>query len=265
MTYPVKVWACPIAGENGYYVLDARKCERLPARTPTAPVAVEVDLHYNILPPGESCAGQTYWSDVTHEDGLSSLLHKANHEYRGEPKPEGFDVDLVTPIATAREVWFALEEAREAAMTYDCLAGVCLNASASNIPDKLVTVSGTKVHRIVEVCSGRVVEVSVHAGWVHPRYGGFADLLPGAEHATYSDGAPATEYVYQIRSEMEILGWEKTTYGDEFHYTHVSPTKMGERSTGWGRATNGGAWYMYLTTTHPDYTTLCAPKRQQGL
>jgi hypothetical protein len=265
LTYSPQVWACPF----GDYVSDPNKCEQLEVgMTRSGDYAVQVDLGYRILPPGESCPLRVDRADVSHERLYDAVLGWANFKFEGKGHPEFFDFDVETPVRQAFANWRKAEDRRLASIPYDCLAGICLNAPASSVPDKLVTVSEVKMHRKVEVCSGRVVEVTVQAGWVHPGYGGYVDILSGAQHATYSDGAPATDHVNQIVSEMEVMGWElldgeALRFGYERWYE--SATKKGRRASGWSRADNGGAWSMYLTTTHPDYTALCAPKRQQGL
>lgn len=263
MVYPVKVWACPF----GNYVSDPTTCEKDRYGRDMGKHAVEVPLGVLILPPGESCMGQTHWEDATHESMLEAQLDKSNatcNSWKRGPECPNKTSPLYLASEKAYNDYSKAHDAWWRSLPYDCLAGVCLNAPATRIPDKLVTVSEVVMHRKVEVCSGRVVKVSVWAGWVHPRYGGFADILEGAQHTTYTDGTPATDHVHQVRSEMESMGWVKS-YEDDFYTQYLSATKKGERGSGWGRSNNGGSWVMSLTTTHPDYDALCASKRREGL
>lgn len=260
MTYIPPAWACPF----GDYVADPNECSQLEGRTRSGDHAVQVDLGYRILPPGVSCPLRADKADVSHERLYGAVLSLANFSYNGEERPEGFDFDVAAPVKQALANWQKAEDRRLAAIPYDCLAGVCLNAPETRIADKLVTVSEVVMHRTVEVCSGRVVEISVWAGWVLPEYGGFVDILSGAQHATYSDGTPAVEHVWQIHSEMETMGWEVLS-ADGFFASFEAATKKGTRRTGWGRSENGSSWPMYLKSTHPDKDALCAPERQQGL
>jgi hypothetical protein len=261
LTYSPQVWACPF----GDYVSDPNDCPQLEGKTSPGDYAVQVDLGYLILPPGESCPLRVDRADVSHERLYDTVLGWVNFRREGKERPEGFDFDVETPVNQAFANWRKAEDRRLASIPYDCLAGICLNAPASSIPDKLVTVSEVVVHRKVEVCSGRVAAIDVSAGWVLPGYGGFVNILPGAQHKTYSDGTPAMDYVSQIRSEMGVLGWEGVLDYNGLWDSHASPTKKGKRFTGWSRADTGGAWSMYLTTLHPDKDALCASKRQQGL
>lgn len=261
MTYPVKVWACPFRN----FVTDPNACKKGPSGLSVAEHAVEVDLGLFILPPGESCTGRT-WEDLTHADQLEYQLDKANDPCNsyGERYSEG------CPDKTL--LYFASEKAsngqrlaydiRRQTLPYDCLAGVCLNAPATRIADKLVTVSEVVMHREVEVCSGRVVEISVWAAWVIEGYGKFVDILPGAQHRAYGDGEAASNLYFRVTSEMGALGWD---FLGEDHTLATRGDKRGWRATAFERGQNGGSWYVTLKTTHPDKDALCAPKRQQGL
>ena len=266
MTYRVKVWACPY----GDFVADPTACEKDTYGGSVAEQAVEVDLGLSILPPGGSCTGRTYWKDATHAEMLKHQLDKANDPCNSPRKrvPECSDEVKATALYLASEKALAKQilviAMRRQTLPYDCLAGVCLNAPATRIADKLVTVSEVVMHRTVEVCAGRVVEISVSAGWIAPGYGGYVDILSGAEHTTYDGGWPSSRHAGQLQMEMEALGW-KVHYGSEEFSTAGHPDKRGSRSIELGATDGGGRWWVALTTRHADKDALCAPKRQQGL
>jgi hypothetical protein len=265
MTYPVKVWACPF----GNYVSEPTSCEKDGWGRSVAEHAVEVDTGFLILPPGESCTGRN-WEDLTHANQLKYRLDKANascNSWKGGPDfAECSDEDKASALYLASEKALAKQRLayhiRRQTLPYDCLAGVCLNAPATRNADKLVTVSEVVMHRTVEVCSGRVVEISVSAGWIAPGYGDYVDILSGAEHTTYNGDWPSSQHVGQLKTEMEALGWQ-VNYGPEEFSTAGHPDKRGIRSIELGAS--GGRWWVALTTHHADKDALCAPKRQQGL
>ena len=191
---------------------------------------------------GETCAGPRNLTSEIEVWNAEALKHPAYEEKRNQAYHE----------------WRIAEDAAEAKATYDCLAGVCLNAPATRIADKLVTVSDVVMHRTVEVCSGRVVEISVRASWVIGGFGGFVNIPHGAQHPAYGDGSEALSHVTRIRLELANLGWVDQGWKEH-------PDKKGWRLDDFGRGDNGASWYVYLSTKHPDKDAFCAPKRQQGL
>ena len=268
MTKAYTLWACPFGG----YVSSPSECE-LREGTPTEKYAIEVDLGVYKLPPGESCSGA--YARVTNSAFKDDLPKTVNDVYFGKGRPVFLGVDVEIPINQALANWRKAEDRRLASIPYDCLAGICLNTPATSVPDKLVTVSKVVAHREVEVCSGRVVEISVYAKWVRPGYEGYEDILSGARHEAYPNDAPAKDYVYRLRREMVGLGWKKVaehedvkkTSGryddDEDWESYALPTKKkGERMTGWARVYDGMVWNTFFSTTHPDYYTLCLSQQE---
>lgn len=263
LTYIPQVWACPF----GDYVADPNECSQLEGMTRSGDHAVQVDLGYRILPPGVSCPLVAGKADVSHERLHDHVLGRANFAYSGKERPEGFDFDVETPVKQAYANWRKAEDRWLAAIPYDCLAGVCLNAPATRIADKLVTVSEVVMHRKVEVCSGRVVRVEVSAGWVSPTFN-FANIAVGAEVETYGDDMRKfpTSHAEQIAGELETMGWilSETIELDPFSWKfYVSPAKKGLRDIMLLPVED--SWRVDLQTIHPDKDALCAHKRQQGL
>lgn len=206
------------------------------------------------FPEGETCAGPRNLTSEIEVWNAEALKHPAYEEKRNQAYHE----------------WRIAEDAAEAKATYDCLAGVCLNAPATHIADKLVTISEVVMHRTVEVCSGRVVSVEVSAGWVLPTFE-FATIAGGAEFETDGDGMEiySTAHAEQISKELEVMGWvldfEYDLPGYYSNKGYVIPTKRGWRDIMRIQGEDHYSWRVDLETVHPDKDALCAPKRQQGL
>ena len=264
MTYAYTLWACPF----GEYAVSPSECEP-DANTPTEKYAVEVDMGVHTLPPGETCSGA--YARVSDSEFKADLLKTVNEVLGGGARRPAFlVVDLESPVKQAYANWRKAEDRRLAAIPYDCLAGVCLNAPATRIADKLVTVSEVVMHRTVEVCSGRVVSVEVYAGWVLPTFE-FATIAGGAEFETDGDGMEiySTAHAEQISKELEVMGWVLFTESDYPGYysqkAYEIPTKRGWRNIMRIQGEDHYSWRVDLKTVHPDKDALCAPKRQQGL
>jgi hypothetical protein len=266
-TYPARIWACP----DGSF-----------ASEPCTYGEEVVDLGLLVLPPGTVCSNGT-----THQRMMRNIVAKAKDVAGTGSRPASFKADVVTPSIKAlknyqdavaaeqereREAWEA-ERERQDRLPYDCLAGICLNARATPIPDKIVTVSEHKMHRKVEVCSGKVVSVSVAAGWVQEKFT-WVDILPGAVVRTYSDGRPAGDFRNQVREIQNERGWlfehAASDEGDGEGYTVTLwslPSTKGWRELYWEKAgpSMPHGWRVDITTRHPDEDALCESKRQQGL
>ena len=268
LTYSPQVWACPF----GDYVSDPNKCAQLEVgMTRSGDYAVQVDLGYRILPPGESCPFRVDRADVSHERLYDTVLGWVNFRREGKERPEGFDFDVETPVNQAFANWRKAEDRRLAAIPYDCLAGICLNAPATSIADKLVTVSEVVMHRKVEVCSGRVVSVEVSASWLNGSKddGGFVTILAGAEVESYGDGMEiySSSHSSQMAKELEVMGWvlyHELDSGYLIQKYYTNPAKKGWRDI-MRMQSDDNSWRVDLATTHPDKDALCAYKRQQGL
>jgi hypothetical protein len=255
-TKPAIVYACPL----GSYALHPSNCEVVIGHVSTGAHAVELDTGIKILPEGQSCqiSGKTIDSAYLDE----ALLCSVNNNCSRNVVPLTISVDLKEPLKKAKEDWSRADQENEKKKTYDCLAGVCLNAPASSISSKLVTVSEVVMHRAVEVCSGRIVRIRLWAGWVEEGYGGWVDVLPGAQHKGYNYGAEkANNHMVQMDSELAKMGWVVGWHKER----RVHPSKMGWRIIESAEGGNGGSWLVSLESIHADHLTLCEQKRQEGL
>lgn len=174
---------------------------------------------------------------------------------------------VLVGVSTASEPTAASEPV--APPKWDCLGGVCLNARLSApTPKAAVTASERKWTRTVEVCSGRVVKVTLVTGW-HQRLFKWTDLVPGTSTPVGSGGeADAEAYYRQVRDALGGKGW--TLSGEHPVQIATHTNFIGERMVlvlpadekaldGWR------GWAVGLSTQHPEYNTLCKSKFEQGL
>jgi len=243
-TDPLTLWVCPTG--LPYVVYHPVYCPRVAAnRVETEDHALPLEWN-PILPEGETCGGLT-----TREEDIERALHLAASWHTAVP-------DLARKAYTE---WQAAEQKALEAATYDCLAGICLNAEASSIPDLVVTVSEHQWNRKVEVCSGRVVAVSITAGWAQENFT-WDDIPASVVQPLYYISA-YTEVSERLQEAMIGLGWAFYDYPFAHHTGKkgvrvLNVSESMETYAPWGVG-------LSLKTTHPDKYNLCAPERQQGL
>jgi hypothetical protein len=155
----------------------------------------------------------------------------------------------------------AAEEKRRATLPYDCLGGVCLNAQASSIPEKIVQVVGHNFRRRTKVCKGRVVEIRVIASWTtYPRS---EYVIPGANThwgETSSDIPGPGDIKDRLEKGLETLGWEAPLFR-----VWGSPKVQGVRLIeDWSNTTSENQT-LSLVSEHPRKDELCAYQTVQGL
>ena len=257
-TDPLTLWVCPSV-EPHAPVLDPLTCNGNPFSLRVLPSTKALPFEWDpILPEGADCAL------TTREEDIEQALHLA----RWSP---------IIPDLTrkARAEWEAANEKAEEEASYDCLAGVCLNATVSSIPDRIVTVSEHQWNREVEVCSGRVVSVGIEAGWATENFT-WTDIPASAVQPQDRYSPLNTEQ--RLHSAMSELGWRTKLGSEDLPWTQALPSsyfhpeKKGIRNlTLVGTYTqNGAVTYtqnaaILLTTRHPNKRNLCRAKRQQGL
>lgn len=178
-----------------------------------------------------------------------------------------------SPIKVAPETAAVTEPANP---KYDCLAGVCLNARAINLPAKMVTVADMRWQRTVEICEERIVAIHIGAAWQQDGLT-FSNLLPAATTPSGQDGGDRARVAYDtLDTALRQLGWAATfvdkldAYGRQGNVVTVlwhKPNTSGTRGLSFERSTAGPptGWVVSLSTLHPDSDQVCAPKRLEGL
>lgn len=155
------------------------------------------------------------------------------------------------------------------AKKYDCLAGLCLNAKMGT-PSKTVTVvSDHKWTREFEVCSGKIVDITISAGWSQPGFV-WTNLLPGTSTPIErsEDGSSAVVVHKRVQGAMESKGWipfhyDKSTKG----MLLAHPDVAGHRVIFFERSQTEGplGWGVTLISIHPERQALCKAKNEEGL
>lgn len=178
-----------------------------------------------------------------------------------------------------------LVEAAEPDFPLDCLAGICLGDPGSETKGS-AKVAGRTWHLATEVCSGQVVAVGIETGWssfqnTKPNWP--LKGLPVAFVTEWDAFDEPKRYYDEVLQSMSEMGWVVSTFREDRPeippYTGIPvrgsaesfathPDKKGKRQVFYSYSIIGaflkGA-SMTLRTIHPDYATLCAPKRQEGL
>jgi len=153
---------------------------------------------------------------------------------------------------------------------FDCLANVCLDTKMSTTPpDSVVVVSDHKWVRSVEVCSGRVVNIEIIAGWQQPGFtwtgvpaGAITRLIEGA------DGQAAADVLDQVDAAMIKKNWILVDFNkEEAMRIYRKEGVSGIRGLTFKRAQESAphGWVVNLFSLHPQYSELCAAKHGQGL
>lgn len=161
------------------------------------------------------------------------------------------------------------EEARLNSLPHDCLGGTCLNIKSLYGSRTVATVAQHKWERVVEVCSGRIVDITLVAIWASDGLT-IVDVLPQAVTKVYTDGNDAVATIYEVQAGLATKGWiqpppivdpllEQTTY--------INNDIRGYRVLRFDKADLDHAtmWQVTLYTRHEDYNRLCAAKKSQGL
>jgi len=156
------------------------------------------------------------------------------------------------------------EEMLRAKLPYDCLGGVCLNAQASVIPEKIVQVVGHNFRRYTTTCKGRVVLIRLTTSWTHLGYSDRA--IPGANilwHVVEDSDVVLgpTELYIRLDKGLETLGWESSRAGGRW----TSPKVQGDRSVEDFDDMTSGDTTMSIISEHPRKDELCAYQGVQGL
>lgn len=178
----------------------------------------------------------------------------------------------------------SLGKAEEPDFPLDCLAGICLGDPGPETKGS-AKVAGRTWHLTTEVCSGQVVVIGIETGW-----SSFRDAKPNwplkgmpVAFVTEWDAFDEPKRYYDgVLQSMSEMGWVVSPFREDrpnipYVGEHVRgyaesfatrPDKKGKRQAFYSYSIIGaflkGA-SMTLRTIHPDYTALCAPKRQQGL
>ena len=151
---------------------------------------------------------------------------------------------------------------------YDCLAGLCLNAKA--MPAKAVTVvSDHKWTREAEICSGKIVSITISTGWVQPDFE-WSNLLPGTSTpiGVGENGTAAVVVHKRVQKAMENKGWIPYHYDKEAKAMLLAhPEVAGSRAIFFERSKGSGpqGWGVSLSSIHPDRRDLCRSKTEEGL
>ena len=156
------------------------------------------------------------------------------------------------------------EERLRAKLPYDCLGGVCLNAQASSIPEKVVQVVGHNFRRRTTTCKGRVVEIRVITSWTS--HGSSERAIPGANTILYMvENHSGVSSFYDIRQLLEEgldkMGWSTWKSQDRLR----SPKVQGDRLIETWDHLNTGDTTLSLVSEHPYKDDLCAYQKVQGL
>jgi hypothetical protein len=177
--------------------------------------------------------------------------------------------------------------AEPAAKPWDCLAEVCLGDPGPETAGP-ARVAERTWYRTTEVCSEIVVAVVIETGW-SSFYEGQPNWpsrsLPSLYYTEWKVPEEPKVYYNEIHKSLTEMGWtldlfrdenSKIPYGREFVRGHTDSfarhsTRYGTRHTFFSYAVGSLTPRPYkeasvsITSIHPDYTALCAPKRQQGL
>lgn len=156
------------------------------------------------------------------------------------------------------------EERLRAKLPYDCLGGVCLNAQASVISEKVVQVVGHNFRRYTTTCKGRVVLIRLTASWT--QVGSSSRAIPGAntlwsilENSEVALG-PSDVYI-RLDSGLGTMGWESSKAGGRW----TSPKVQGDRNVDYWDDLTSGDTTLNFTSEHPRKDELCAYQKVQGL
>ncbi len=156
------------------------------------------------------------------------------------------------------------EEKLRAKLPYDCLGGVCLNAQASVIQEKVVQVVGHNFRRYTKTCNGRVVLIRLTASWTHVGSSSYA--VPGANTlwSTLENdvGALGPSDVYiRLDSGLGTMGWEPSKASGWW----TSPKVQGNRSVDYRDNLASDYTALDFISEHPRKDELCAYQKVQGL
>lgn len=152
---------------------------------------------------------------------------------------------------------------------YDCLAGLCLNAKAVSPAKTVTVVSDHKWTREFEVCSGKIVGITISAGWAQPGFV-WTNLLSGTSTSIGrdEDGTAAVVVHKRVQGAMEAKGWTPFHYDkDTKGMLLAHPDVVGHRAIFFERSSNSEplGWGVTLISMHPDRQDLCRAKNEQGL
>jgi hypothetical protein len=150
----------------------------------------------------------------------------------------------------------------------DCLAGVCIGSKPAkgSTTDTLVTVSNHSWMRTLEVCEGRIVAISIWAGWYQ---NGFlwGNVISGSTTPVYDeDGSAAVTVRDRVAEAMEANGWVIQDFEAPMAF-YASPEVKGIRGVTFERSgdLSANGWYVSVVAVHPDSKQMCASKNAQGL
>lgn len=165
----------------------------------------------------------------------------------------------------------------------DCLAGICLGSTVTGpIQNSIVTVSDHKWERSVEICSGKVVGITIQTGWTLPGFvwndlslGATTNLLLYEEEE--DDGfADAAAVFGRVTSALSDLGWQETgsltSKSPEPPYVKRvfgNPAVLDSRLLLFGKSPDERGAVVVLFSRHADKKALCdadaAAKEIEGL
>lgn len=147
----------------------------------------------------------------------------------------------------------------------DCLAGVCLGSSPTSTSPTLVTVADHKWERTLEVCSGKVVGISLSHGWYQTGFT-FVGAPAGSTTPVYGeDGTAASDMLRRVQVAMEAKGWFFGSYTNDVSvYRHADID--GGRGTVFRRVGSDiNGWTVDVVTLHPERPAFCAARDGAGL
>jgi hypothetical protein len=187
---------------------------------------------------------------------------------------------VASPPSQAELEAFAEERRRRMGLPYDCLAGACLGERVSGNPrPDVVTVAGSSMKRLIEVCSGQIVSVSLYQAWVSS-----TPTVPYVlfDHGHFLEGEGRRK---SLVVKMAQLGWSQKKAWDKTeatgersremlsaqHFTHsekqglrvVGKTSIETARYGYPQKWEVLGVKLYLSTYHPERGAFC--KGGEGL
>jgi hypothetical protein len=150
---------------------------------------------------------------------------------------------------------------------YDCLNGTCLNTPvARNPPSTVVRYADTLWEKVVESCSGVIVNVTLRNMWANAEaWAAVKDQNPPPYIQEDMNNGELSRMV-ALNASVQMLqdGWkmgdaQSLTTGVHVDLTH--PQKLGFRGLVHGPVQKLGSMVM-IATLHPDLKRLCAKNPQ---
>lgn len=162
----------------------------------------------------------------------------------------------------------ALPAAAKPTPVRDCLAGVCLD-DAAEPGEAVATVAGAQWLRKVDVCAGKIVQITAARFYKAPMPLADTDMRPYVVQLTELGSNRPDVVMYDFMVEgMTKLGWMPFAASEDGAVVFYTNTKTPDiRKVGyiWVSSAPNFGWVVAISAHHADAEQLCAKKDLEGL